>query len=101
MVAIVSGNTIFMRLQTAAFDLKMLASLKKHSENKGGHCWLREIEESLAFLSAVLHVIHPELYASGQAAMEALRAQDKFHEVMEMWSSVFSGVQAISNRECP
>ena len=33
--------------------------------------------------------------------MEALRAQDEFHEVMEMWSSGFSGVQAISNRECP
>ena len=101
MVAIVSGNTIFMRLQTAAFDLKTSASLKKHLEHKGSHRWLREMEESSALLSAVLHVIHPELYASGRAAMEALRAQDEFHEVMEMWSSVFSGVQAISNRECP
>jgi RNA polymerase subunit RPABC4/transcription elongation factor Spt4 len=81
--------------------MNMLASLKQGQKGNSGRKWLKEIAESLAFFSAVLRVIHPELYALGQSTMERLAGRADLLEVLEIWSLVFNGLQAISNRECP
>jgi RNA polymerase subunit RPABC4/transcription elongation factor Spt4 len=79
----------------------MSASLKPNQERKGGRRWLSEIGETLAFLSGVLRVMHPHQYALGRATMEQLIDREDLRDVLTLWPSIFNGLQAISNRECP
>ncbi|KAH9031242.1 hypothetical protein EDB84DRAFT_1562314 [Lactarius hengduanensis] len=61
--------------------------------------WLEEISESNAILSAILGVIHPHLYKSGQDTFSRLRraAEIDRQDVLRDWTSVFSGVSVIFN----
>ena len=65
--------------------------------------WLDRISESNSILSAILAVIHPELYDAGLKTFNRLRQHAKIgsENVLHRWTSVFNGVSVISNRVTP
>jgi hypothetical protein len=65
--------------------------------------WLDQMSESNAILSAILAVIHPQLYRAGRETLNRLRQCDQIQlqDVLGKWTSVFSGVSVISNRITP
>lgn len=65
--------------------------------------WLDAISESNGILSAILAVIHPQLYDAGWQTTNRLKDTREFHggDVLDRWASVFSGVAVISNRYSP
>ncbi len=65
--------------------------------------WLDAISESNAILSAILAVIHPQLYDAGWETTKHLRDTPEIGplDVLSWWVSVFSGVSIISNRTTP
>lgn len=79
-----------------ASNLKTPASLE----------WLDATSKSNMILSAILAVIHPELYKAGQEVHANLRNDSRFqrHDVnfaLDRWGSAFTGVAVISNRVTP
>ena len=62
--------------------------------------WLDAISESNAIISAILAVIHPNLYDAGWETTKRLRGTPEIgpQDVLSRWASVFSGVAIISNR---
>ena len=65
--------------------------------------WLDAISESNAIFSAILAVIHPNLYEAGWKTTKHLRDTPEIGSphVLSRWASVFSGVSVISNRITP
>jgi hypothetical protein len=65
--------------------------------------WLHAISESNAILSAILSVIHPDLYDAGLQTIQRLigTPQVDRQDVLRHWASAFSGVAVISNRRTP
>lgn len=63
--------------------------------------WLLAMTESSLLISALLSVIHPELYTMGKDAMRVLPVSCNDFDVLELWCLVFNGAQVISNRETP
>lgn len=64
--------------------------------------------ESSALMGAILKIIHPELYKAGIQALRTLQQHpemvnqsNELLEVLQLWSSPFSGYSVISNRETP
>ncbi|KAH9037991.1 hypothetical protein EDB83DRAFT_2228594 [Lactarius deliciosus] len=64
--------------------------------------WLEEFSESNAILSAILGVIHPQLYKAGQDTFSRLRqaAEIDRQDVLRDWTSVFSGSLCHFQRQC-
>jgi hypothetical protein len=84
----------------------MSQSYPKASKNFGSPAaldWLDAISESNAILSAILAVIHPELYDAGWETIKRLRSVPEIESqnIFRRWASVFSGVSVISNRYTP
>ena len=52
-------------------------------------------------LSSITRVIHPELFEMGLDSMSKMSNQETLKDVLDLWWSVFNGVQVISNRETP
>ena len=65
--------------------------------------WLDAISESNAILSAILAVIHPQLYDVGWETTKRLRDTPKIGplDVLSQWASIFSSVSIISNHTAP
>jgi Oxygenase domain of the 2OGFeDO superfamily len=65
--------------------------------------WLNAISESNAILSAILAVIHPNLYDAGWQTTKHLRGTAEIdpQDLLSWWASVFSGVAVISNCTTP
>lgn len=65
--------------------------------------WLDAISQSNSILSAILAVIHPNLYDAGRQTMSCLIDTPEIgpQDVLSQWASVFSGVAVISNRITP
>ena len=65
--------------------------------------WLDSISESNAILSAILAVIHPNLYDAGWQTAKCLRDTPEIEpqDVFSQWASIFSGIAVISNRFTP
>src|SRR5258708_5037371 len=64
--------------------------------------WLDAISESNAILSAILAVIHPQLYDAGWQTTKCLRDTPKVdQDILSQWASIFSGISVISNRSTP
>ena len=61
--------------------------------------WLNTISESNAILSAILAVIHPNLYDVGWKTTQHLRKSPEIgcQNVLSWWASVFSSIAVISN----
>lgn len=60
-----------------------------------------EMMNSSMLLSAMLSVMHPEQYEMGRACMKLLPAHCTDIDALDMWYSLFNGVQVISNRDTP
>lgn len=80
------------------------ASLKQPSS--AGHQWLESSEEFSALCAGLLGVIHPQLSRAGWEAISKLRSdssvvKDPEHlpAALQHWTSPFSGMNIISNRE--
>ncbi|KAA1473523.1 hypothetical protein DENSPDRAFT_780029 [Dentipellis sp. KUC8613] len=78
-----------------ASDLRSSSSFKDPHAQK----WLDDISESNGLVTAALKVIHPDLYLAGMAAMRKLSERSDLSNVVLRWSTVFSGVSIISNRQ--
>jgi hypothetical protein len=68
--------------------------------------WLDAISRSNMILSAILAVIHPELYEAGLETYARLGMDANFkvhdvHNVLSRWGSAFNGVAVLSNRITP
>jgi Oxygenase domain of the 2OGFeDO superfamily len=65
--------------------------------------WLDCFSESNSILSAILAVIHPDLYEAGRETFKRLREAPGIErqDVLSRWTSVFNGVSVISNRTTP
>jgi hypothetical protein len=65
--------------------------------------WLDCISQSNSILSAILAVIHPELYDAGRETFNRLRQNPEIQpqDVLLRWTSVFNGVSVIFNRLTP
>ncbi|KAH9012488.1 hypothetical protein EDB85DRAFT_1900316 [Lactarius pseudohatsudake] len=74
-------------------SLKMLAALE----------WLDRATESNSIMSAILAVIHPELYDAGRNTLKVLRGHSEIQpqEILHQWTSVYSGISVICNRLRP
>lgn len=70
-------------------------------DGESGWRWLTAIHDSAAVLSAMMSIMHPDLYAAGHTCMETLLADVQYPAIVNAWSSIFNGVQVISNRETP
>ncbi|RDX41198.1 hypothetical protein OH76DRAFT_1365003, partial [Lentinus brumalis] len=63
--------------------------------------WGRRMKESGALLSAILRVVHPEMYAAGKASLSRMSADPSIAAALRTWPTVFNTVQIISNRATP
>jgi hypothetical protein len=53
------------------------------------------------FLNFVLLLIHPSLHKTGSSILQILRNLEETSDVASLWTSVFTGISVISNRETP
>jgi len=63
--------------------------------------WLDTTAPAEEYLNALMSVIHPDLHAAGERALDRLRKQDSTSEIACKWTSIFTGIQTISNRVTP
>ena len=99
-----SAQGLMPSLQKPPFRPRPSATLNKdHATPRD--TWIVDVQESSAILSAMLSIMHPELYAAGLQAMKGMRdaAPTGSHQrkVVDAWASVFTAVQVISQRETP
>jgi hypothetical protein len=66
-----------------------------------GQLFMRKLEQPSMLLSALLSVIHPNLYSTAKDAMQKLHEDPRLGAAAAEWPSVFSGLQVISNRLTP
>ena len=57
------------------------------------------MRDSGALCSAILRVIHPELYRAGREALLRAAHEPLVRNAMEFWPSIFHSVHLIANRE--
>ncbi len=59
------------------------------------------MKESGALLSAILRVVHPEMYAAGRTSLSRMSADPSIAAALSTWPTVFNNVHIISNRATP
>jgi hypothetical protein len=59
------------------------------------------MQESSVLLSAIIQVIHLQLFQMGMEAMHHLGSHTDLSDVLKLWYSIFNGVSVISNQETP
>jgi hypothetical protein len=67
--------------------------------NPAGKAYMAEARPYSMLFSALLSVIHPELYITSITAMVRLGQLESLSEAVQEWPSVFSGSQIIANRK--
>lgn len=80
------------------------ATLK--TPNSPGHAWLQATAELSALCRGLFSVLHPEQCCLGHEALarldcHSIRDPENLPRAMEYWTSPFSGISVISNRETP
>lgn len=70
--------------------------------------WLKRQIRTSAIIGGILNIIHPELYSIGIACLKAIRESpraigkgERLPAVLEVWSSPFTAITAMSNRDTP
>jgi hypothetical protein len=61
--------------------------------------WVTEFKEASSLLSAIMSIIHPELYKAARTVLIGLGDQEDLLPALQKWASVFNGVQVIGNRD--
>jgi hypothetical protein len=75
--------------------------LKPNTGDPGCLAWVKESDVTGALLSAISRIAHPEQYEAGLRALAAMQGLPEIAEILQWWSSIFSGVSVIANRETP
>jgi hypothetical protein len=90
------------------FPLEVSAPLKQQQTSDQCNKWLGAMTETSALIGAILSIIHPDLYARGRETLlalgnkpEGIQEHELFMQVMQSWSSPFSGMSVVSGRQCP
>jgi hypothetical protein len=83
------------------YPLKVSASLRSSNVAPFGWAWLSGMEESTLLLSSLIRVMHPDLFEMGLEATAKMHQNPDLAEALLIWTSIFNGVQVISNRETP
>ncbi|KAH9912667.1 uncharacterized protein B0H18DRAFT_889505 [Fomitopsis serialis] len=63
-----------------------------------GREWLEAMVEPHIIISGMLHVMHPQLYSSGIASLQALRSDPSRAAVVNIWSNPFNALSVMLNR---
>ena len=83
--------------------MEVAAELRKEAAPK----WVKSMERTTAFLGGVLAAAHPATFATGMKCVEAIGTGKKvaktenLEELMEIWSSPFTTMSLMSNRDSP
>ncbi|KAI6155879.1 hypothetical protein BKA82DRAFT_4011289 [Pisolithus tinctorius] len=78
--------------------------LKSRTENTSTREWVDQMSDTNALLSAILHVIHPRMYADGREALICLgkqaeqQADSDMSSILPIWSSTYSSMSVMVNR---
>jgi hypothetical protein len=56
------------------------------------------MSDTTALLSAILRVVHPDLFRAGASVIRAQGQDPDLRPAIEIWASAFNGMSAISNR---
>jgi len=75
--------------------------LKPNSGDPGCLKWVQEVNVTGALLSAITRIAHPQQYEAGRQAFAAMQDLADVAEVLRWWSSIYSGISVIANRETP
>ncbi len=62
--------------------------------------WRTKIADTGLLVSAILAVIHPDLYTAGHETLQSLRRNSALRPAINAWPSVFNAISIISNRNC-
>lgn len=88
--------------------MEISAPLKPGAADPGTLLWLKSTAESFALIGAFLFIAHPELYNAGRQVFRtisqnpALVKEDAaVLDILQYWTSPFSGYGVISNRLTP
>jgi hypothetical protein len=87
--------------QSLEFTPEVSKSLKATNRDTSCQDWVDEFLEAGGLLSAISRVAHPSLYMTGRTAFSAMRELTEIGNCVKRWSSVFSAVNIIVNRETP
>jgi hypothetical protein len=70
--------------------------------------WLEKQSRTSAIIGGILSIVHPELYAVGIASLKLINDNanlvtkgDRLAAVLQGWSSPFTAITTISNRDTP
>ena len=69
--------------------------------------WVEKQMRVSALIGGILSIVHPELYSVGITCLQAMEAsdsiakRDRLPEVLRIWSSPFTAITTISNRDTP
>jgi len=70
--------------------------------------WLDEIQDLSALIGGILSIVHPTLYQVGLQAFKHLASDtstvqehNRYLQILKLWTTPFSGMSVISNRETP
>jgi len=77
------------------------ATLKANNPDQGCRSWAFDFVEAGALLSAIVRVAHPDLYDAGLIAFMEMHNIPEVAECLQCWSSIFSAISVIANRESP
>jgi hypothetical protein len=89
------------------WSLTLLKNLQKGSiqmsvsicsnQLQGSLAWLSSMHRVLEFLNMVLALTHPDLYSAMLKGLQVLCQQGGNKNLSKLWSSVFTGINVISN----
>jgi hypothetical protein len=79
----------------------MQVSALLKDKHPGCRDWVVDFAESGAILSAITLVSHPRLYHMGRSSLIHLGDMPEIKEIARHWSSVYSAVSIVSNRDTP
>jgi hypothetical protein len=70
----------------------------RNNQLQGSLAWMSSMHKISGFLNMVLAPTHPDLYSAVVKGLQALRQQGGDKNLSKLWSSVFTGINVISNR---
>ncbi|TFK59008.1 hypothetical protein BDN72DRAFT_865503 [Pluteus cervinus] len=86
-------------------DLEVSSLLKAPGN---GRKWVEKMQDTFALVNAISNVLHPDQHDIGKQAMEKLRKEpnrvkegNRAKDVLTGWTSVFSAIAIVLNRETP
>ena len=92
-----------LKVQKGDYDMEVGVELRRAA----APAWMRSMERTTAFLGAIVAVAHPATFATGRQCVRAIGESDQvaktenLGDLMKIWSSPFTTVSLMSNRDTP